>query len=352
MPFDLLKSFDFDLWRAGSAAAALAIAFALSALSQYKAVPLLMKLAHRLPDDWLGELLHAINRPLAVFWVILGAQISLTVFFAKTALIWPLIFRLCYLSVATWAACKACGVVPVLTRRHDKNAESIKKLIRIGLKALVLSFAAVILLGELGYNVNGLITGLGLGGLTISLAAKDSAANLFAGVLLLIERPFEVGDWISCASAEGTIEEISLRSTKIRTFANTLSVVPNTLISAAPLTNVTRMKMRIKQFTIGVTYNTPRSKLEAVIADIRALLESDRDVAKDTVQVRLTGFSASSIDIMVLYYTTTTVYKEWLAVTERLNLELLDIMHRNEVEFAFPSHSVYLENAVASSSAT
>ena len=160
----------------------------------------------------------------------------------------------------------------------------------------------------------------------------------------MIERPFEVGDWITCPSAEGTIEDISLRSTKIRTFANTLSVVPNMLICSAPLTNVTRMNMRIKQFTIGVSYSTPREKIECVLAALRELLTNDPAVLGDTVQVRLTGFSASSIDIMVLYYTHTTVYKEWLAVTERLNLSVLDIMHENEVEFAFPSQSVYLHN--------
>lgn len=344
MLFDISFLKEITVVQSGIAAAILFVCFIISTVSQHAAIPFLAKLAKKLPGDWLGDVLQAINRPLAIFWLVVGGQLALTEILGFSQMIFPLAFRLIYLTLGTWAACCTANVLPVLTLRHDKNAQSIKKLIRIALKVLILSCFGVILLGELGYNVNGLIMGLGLGGLTLSLAAKDSASNLFAGILLLVERPFEVGDWITCPAAEGTVEDISLRSTKIRTFANTLSVVPNTLICASQLTNVTRMKMRIKQFTIGVTYDTPREKIEEVMARLRQLLAADADVCEDTSQVRLTGFGASSIDIMVLYYTKTTNYKEWLAVTERLNLEILDIMRKVGVSFAFPSRSIYIEN--------
>lgn len=334
----------FTLERALLALLILAAFFIFSKLSQYKLVPLFVKLARRLKSDLVCDLLAAVNRPLATFWLVLGAQFALTQLLGLQTLVLPLGFRIGYLLLGAWAACRAADVLPVLTRRHDKNAESIKKLTRISLKGLIASFTAVIVLGEFGYNVNGLITGLGLGGLTLSLAAKDSASNLFSGILLLVERPFEVGDWITCAAAEGTVEDISLRSTRIRTFANTLSVVPNSLICSAPLTNVTRMKMRMKKFTIGVCYDTPRDRLEAVLADLRALLKNDADLVDGTFEVRLCDFAESSIDIMVLYYTHTTEYKKWLVITERINLEILDIVRRDGVSFAFPSRSIYLEN--------
>ncbi|MEG0804512.1 MAG: mechanosensitive ion channel family protein, partial [Pygmaiobacter sp.] len=251
-------------------------------------------------------------------------------------------FRTGYVLLAAWIFCNLVDLVPLFPQRDWSNAESVKKILRRILKVLILSFAVVIALCEFVYNVNGLIAGLGLGGLTLSLAAKDSAANLFSGFLLLVERPFEVGDWITCTAAEGTVEDISFRSTTIRTFANTVSLVPNSVLCASPITNVTRMKMRLVKLTLGVCYGTPRAKLEALIAALRGRLAADADIVPDTAEVRLSGFEESHLSILVLFYTKTTAYREWLAVTERLNFEILECMEQSGVDFAFPTRTVYL----------
>ena len=125
-------------------------------------------------------------------------------------------------------------------------------------KAVILLFAGVLVVTEIGYNVNSLIAGLGLGGLTFALAAQDSASNFFGGLVIIFEKPFELGDWISTASLEGSVEDITFRSTKIRTLANALTVVPNSKLCGEPITNWTRMKMRLAQFTLGLTYGTPK----------------------------------------------------------------------------------------------
>ncbi|MDD3203235.1 MAG: mechanosensitive ion channel family protein [Pygmaiobacter massiliensis] len=321
--------------------------FLVSKLFQYKMVPVLRHLFSKLKGNFATRLLERINLPLSSFWLLIGAQIALSRLFPQNALPVSLthIFRSGYALLVGWTACNLVDLIPILPQLNWNNSEAIKKILRRILKALILAFAVVIVIGEFGYDVNGLVAGLGLGGLTISLAAKDSAANMFSGLLLLIERPFELGDWISCTAAEGTVEDISFRSTKIRTFANTVSVVPNSVLCAGTITNVTRMEMRLSKSTIGITYDTPRDKIEKVIAELREMLTTAPDIVSDTVQVRLTGFGASSIDVLVQYYTTVTAYKDWLAVTERVNFDILSIMRSNGVEFAFPSRSIYIEKS-------
>ena len=142
-------------------------------------------------------------------------------------------------------------------------------MLRRSLKVLFVIFAALAMLEALGFPVNSLIAGLGLGGLTVSLAAKDTASNLFSGLVLLVERPFVIGDWVTCAGVEGTVEDITFRSTKIRTLANTLTVIPNSLVSAGFITNSSQRKMRLSEFTLGVCYDTPRAAIERVMADLR-----------------------------------------------------------------------------------
>ena len=167
--------------------------------------------------------------------------------------------------------------------------------------------------------------------------------NFFAGLVLLVEKPFAIGDWITCAGTEGTVEDISFRSTKIRTMANTLTVVPNTVISAGLIINGSQRTMRMEETTLTICYGTPRAALEQLMNDLRTLLGNDTDLHGELTVVRFAGFSASSMDILVRYYTKTADYNEFLAVRERLNLAILELFARDGVQFAFPSTTVYLE---------
>lgn len=132
---------------------------------------------------------------------------------------------------------------------------------------------------------------------------------------------------------------------KIRTLANALTVVPNSKLCGEPITNWTRMKMRLAQFTLGLTYGTPKRTVEAVTNRVRAMLENHPGVHSETVQVRLSEFADSSIDIAVQFYTKTTDIVEYRAVKEDVNLRIMDIMAGEGASFAFPSRSIYIENA-------
>ena len=211
------------------------------------------------------------------------------------------------------------------------------------IKAVIVIIAVLIVLGEFGVNINGLITGVGLGGLTFALAAQDTASNIFGGLVIISDKPFAVGDWIQTASIEGTVEDISVRSTRIRTFDDALLVVPNSTLSSASITNWSKMNKRKVKFNVGLTYNTTPSQIKNIITDIEAYLHSHKDIISDTSIVKLDEFGASSLNIMVMFFTSQTSLAELKRVREEINYEILDVVHRHESSFAFPSTSVYME---------
>lgn len=211
------------------------------------------------------------------------------------------------------------------------------------IKAVIVIIAVLIVLGEFGVNINGLITGVGLGGLTFALAAQDTASNIFGGLVIISDKPFAVGDWIQTASIEGTVEDISFRSTRIRTFDDALLVVPNSTLSSASITNWSKMNKRKVKFNIGLTYNTAPSQVKNIIADIETFLNSHKDIVSDTPLVKLDEFGSSSLNIMVMFFTSQTSLTELKRVREEINYEILDVVHRHESSFAFPSTSVYME---------
>lgn len=212
------------------------------------------------------------------------------------------------------------------------------------LRFIIVALAFVVIAQEWNYDVNGLLAGLGLGGLAFALAAKDAIANIFGGIVIILDKPFAVGDWILTPSVEGTVEEMSFRSTKVRTFANALVTVPNSVLANQAVTNWTRMQKRRISFHLGVTYDTPRAKLRSCVDKIKAMLENHPEVHPDMIMVRFEHFSDSSLDIFIYFFTKTTAWAEYLKVREEINFKIMEIIEEEGVSVAFPSQSVYFEN--------
>ena len=135
------------------------------------------------------------------------------------------------------------------------NTTAIKFISNI-LKIVVISFAVLMIASELGYNVNGFITGLGVGGLAISLAAKDAVSNLISGFVIVFEKPFIVGEFIQTASIQGFVEEVTMRSTKIRTLEDSVVTVPNSKLTDDAIINISRTEKRLISLEFGVEYST------------------------------------------------------------------------------------------------
>ena len=196
---------------------------------------------------------------------------------------------------------------------------------------------------EVGFPIGSIVAGAGLVGLTISLAAQESASNLFSGIVILLDKPFSVGDWITVGDVEGEVVDINFRSTRIRSLDKTINVVTNSKICSSTVQNAALRTMRPYKFNLGVTYGTTRPKLEQLMADLKAMLDESPYTNKGTNIVQLVSFGDSSINILVSAYLTTNAYTEFLQMQNDLNLNIMDIMQADGVDFAFPSTSVYIE---------
>lgn len=245
-----------------------------------------------------------------------------------------------------WASSPICGIVlhQFAPAASDVGTlKTIESFLSNIWKALIAAFAAISTLDLFGFNVSSLITGLGLIGLTVSLAAQDSASNFFSGLIIVLERPFTVGDWVVIGSVEGTVEQVSFRSTRIRTVDKTLITLSNSGVCSGVIENYTRRETRLYDFTLGVTYSATRAQLEQLMADIETMLKANSHVLNDTIQVRLKGFGDSSIDILIRAQVDTPALADFMKVRNDLNLSLMDVMEANHCSFAFPSTSVYIE---------
>lgn len=291
----------------------------------------------------------SVQGPLKSFFFIFGFYLGFLImgFPAPVVDFINKIFRISNIVLITWALVNftpfiTSTVIKMEETNKRANAVAIKFIANV-LKVIIIALAVVVIISELGYNITGLITGLGLGGLTFSLAAQSTASNLFAGFSIVADKPFDVGDYIVTPSLEGTVEDITMRSTRVRTVADTVVVIPNSKLVDEPITNATRMNKRYVDMTIGLTYDADAATLRNVIEDIKSMLEEHLEVQQDRILVAFKGFGDSSQDIRILYFTKTTALDPSLRVQEDINFKIKDIVEKNGASFAFPSVSIYEE---------
>ena len=215
------------------------------------------------------------------------------------------------------------------------------------LKFLIFVIGAAAVLELWGIKVGPILAGLGLLSVAVALGAQDLFKNLISGILILLEKRFQNGDWIKVDNiVEGVVEKIGFRSTLIRRFDSSPVMVPNFNFAENAVTNFSNMKSRRIYWTIGLEYRTTHDQLRIIRDQIEEYISSSGDFVKSSEQplfVRLEKFSDSSIDILIYCFATTTVWGEWLKIKEELALKIKSIVEENNAGFAFPSQSIYVE---------
>ena len=224
-----------------------------------------------------------------------------------------------------------------------RSTKTLRSLLDTTYKVLVIILGAATCAQIVGFPIGSIVAGAGLVGLTISLAAQESASNLFSGIVILLDKPFSIGDWITVGNVEGEVIDINFRSTRIRSMDRSVVIITNSQICASTVQNAALRTMRPYKFTLGVTYGTTRAQLEKLMADLQAMLDNSPYTNKGTNIVRLTSFGDSSINILISAYLTTNVYATFLQQQNDLNLNIMDVMQADGVDFAFPSTIVYIE---------
>lgn len=230
------------------------------------------------------------------------------------------------------------------SRFGNKMSKDIENFIIKTLRTIVIVLGLMTFLQAWGINVSAFIASLGLGGLAFALAAKDTAANLFGSLVLFTDRPFKIGDWIQANEVEGVVEDIGIRSTKVRTFAQALITVPNATVANAAITNWTRMGKRRIRMSLGLTYSTTTEQMEAILGQIRDYLSNNEAIHPETIMIYFDEFGPSSLNIFCYFFTKTTVWSEYLAVRESVNLELMRIVEKSGAAFAFPTQTLHVES--------
>ncbi len=215
------------------------------------------------------------------------------------------------------------------------------------LKFFIFVIGAAAVLEIWGIKVGPILAGLGLLSVAVALGAQDLFKNLISGILILLEKRFQNGDWIKVENiVEGVVEKIGFRSTLVRRFDSSPVMVPNFNFAENAVTNFSNMKSRRIYWNIGLEYRTTRDQLRKIRDEIDDYITNDGNFVKSSEQplfVRIEKFSDSSIDLLIYCFATTTNWGEWLEIKEKLALEIKEIVEKNGAGFAFPSQSIYIE---------
>jgi MscS family membrane protein len=211
------------------------------------------------------------------------------------------------------------------------------------IKAIIIIIAVVAIAVEFNFKqLSSILAGVGIGGAALALASQDLIKNFFGGFVILTDKSFSVGDWIKVDSFEGTVEELGLRSTKIRTIEKEIVIIPNSRFADREVINYSLRENRRVNFTLGVVYGTSSEKIKSAIDKIKNMLENHPMVKADSSLVRLSNFGASSLEIAVQYLTNTTNYIEYMEIKQDINFKIIELFNDEKIEFAFPSLSVYM----------
>ena len=207
-------------------------------------------------------------------------------------------------------------------------------------------FGTLMVAQSLGADVKAFLAGLGIGGLAFALAAQDTIANLFGSIVVAIDQPFKVGEAVKIGSNEGTVEDIGLRSTKLRTPARNLIIIPNKMVAAEPIINNSRFVGRRVEQVIGLTYDTDAAQMEAIVGEIRRIITSEAEVDSGSVHVYFRDYSASSLDIWFAYNVKSPDFAKSMALRQRINLAIMRATKTHGLDFAFPTQTLHLPEAL------
>ncbi len=252
-----------------------------------------------------------------------------------------------YLSAA-WLSMIAASLLAeaIVASEHLRRGSLDSQLIRLGMRFAGIAIAIGFLIQgsyELGFPTYSVLAGLGVGGLAVALAARDSLANLLGSMLIMIEKPFRVGHYVRVSGGEGTVEDVGFRSTRIRTPDNSLISTPNNAVVNATVENLSLRMMRRQRFLIQITYGTPREKLEELMAGIKQLITDHPLTNKTNFNVRFNDFGESSLNILVYFHVETTDYAAELEVREDILLRIMDLAKQLGIDFAFPTRTLVIE---------
>ncbi len=251
---------------------------------------------------------------------------------------------------AVWSAFRLVDIVDALLVNKARGTDNkfddlLVPMIIKSLKVFVLVLGVIFSADNLNIDVTSLLAGLGLGGLAFALAAKDLVGNFFGSLTVVLDRPFQIGDWVIIGDVEGSVEAVGFRSTRIRTFYNSLITLPNSILTNTKIDNMGARSYRRMKTMLGLTYDTPPEQIEAFCEGIRSLIQLHPYMRKDYYQVYFNQYNTASLDILVYVFWQTPDWNTELRERHRFLLDILRLAKQLGVEFAYPTQTLYLKQA-------
>ncbi|MGB0862808.1 MAG: mechanosensitive ion channel family protein [Saprospiraceae bacterium] len=235
-------------------------------------------------------------------------------------------------------------IVEKITDKTENTLDNqILPILKQTLYIVVATIGIIAVLNLLNVNVTALIAGLSIGGLALALAAQETVKNLIGSLMIFIDKPFQIGDLVTAGAVTGTIEMVGFRSTRIRTPENSVTTVPNGNLANMVVNNLGMRVYRRYKTDLSLTYSTSPEQIKAFIEGVKAIIASKEGVKTEGNQVVFNNMSASSLDVMLIVYFEVKTWDEELQLTQQILLEILQLAKELNVDFAFPSTSIYME---------
>lgn len=318
------------------------------------------RIARRVPGKWLTLIVEKADRPVGgiVMTAIFALVLPLLQFPVRLNAIAMLALRVWAAFSVVWLGYRLVDVLAEAlgdraARTDTKLDDQLVPLLRKSLKVVLVVIGSIFILQNLSIDVGSLLAGLGLGGLAFALAAQDTVANFFGSMMIFIDKPFQIGDWVKMtADIEGTVEEVGFRTTRIRTFYNSLVTVPNAMLTNQAIDNLGQRAYRRYKTMLGLTYDTSPEKVQAFCEGVRAIIAALPGMRRDFYMVEFHGYGAHSLDVLVYCFMQVPDWSTELRTRTNLNLEVLRLSRDLGVSFAFPTQTLHIESMRAAEATT
>jgi small-conductance mechanosensitive channel len=347
---DLAKLVEGDIY--GNGLSQWGLAAALSAATLIVALVARLILARSLPKPELGEeagwptVLHEVVERTSTLFLITAAIYAGTILIdlpdSARGLIRSVFIVALFIQVALWAdsitsALLSWRFAPLRTKSAMRNALS---LIQFIVRVAVWSLALLLIFQNLGFDITALIAGLGVGGIAVALAAQSVLGDLFASLAIILDRPFEVDDFIVFGDQSGTVQKIGIKTTRIRALTGEQIACANSDLVKVPIHNFKRMSERRVVLVLGVTYDTSADKLERIPGMVKTLVEAQDKARFDRAHFR--SFGASALEFEVVYWALSADYTVFMDVQQAVNFAVFRAFEEEGIEFAYPSQTLYV----------
>jgi MscS family membrane protein len=297
--------------------------------------------------------LNALLRPLSFVLFIMGFYISLNFLklpedstinldeIGNSILIIALTFSL------TWFLLKGADIIKyylekATAKTDTKLDDQLVPIIVKALKIAIITLAVLVILQNFGYSITSILASLGIGGVALALASKDTVENLFGSIVVFSDKPFQLEDWVKVGDVEGTVEEVGLRSTKIRRFDKALVTLPNSKLTNTAIVNFNRREMRRIKMNVLIGYSSSVDQIKKSIDGIKNIIASDDRFYQGFYLVNFNELADSGLNIFIYAFTNTAVWADYLKIKEDFMIKILELLEELKVEIAYPSQTLYV----------